>query len=121
MYLIDSNIIIYYADKKYACLDAIFENETLYVSEITRLEVLGYHNLGSLKPVFEQLFSGFNLIPISKVVIDQAIFIRQQKKMSLGDSIICASALLNDLIVVTRNTKDFHWFEGISVYNPFED
>lgn len=37
MYLLDSNIIIYYADKQHDCLDAVFQEETLYVSEITRL------------------------------------------------------------------------------------
>ena len=121
MYLIDSNIIIYYADKKYPCLDAVFEQDVIYVSEITRLEVLGYHNIGNLKPAFELLFNGFNSIPLNKVVIDKAILIRQQKKMSLGDSIIAATALLNGLIVVTRNTEDFIWLENIAVYNPFED
>jgi predicted nucleic acid-binding protein len=36
MYLLDSNIIIYYADKQYDCLDPIFQEENLYVSKITR-------------------------------------------------------------------------------------
>ena len=49
MYLLDSNIIIYYADKKYECLDPVFEQETLYISEITRFEVLGYHNIGQMR------------------------------------------------------------------------
>lgn len=120
MYLLDSNIIIYYADKKYDCLDVIFEQETLYVSEITRLEVLGYHRIGDLKPLFEQLFTEFEVIPISKSIIDSAISIRQQKSMSLGDSIIYGTALQNDLTIVTRNTKDFDKFENITVYNPFE-
>ena len=29
MYLLDSNIIIYYADKQYDCLDAIFIEDAL--------------------------------------------------------------------------------------------
>jgi len=120
MYLLDSNIIIYYADKKYACLDIIFEQETLYVSAITRLEVLGYHRIGNLKPLFEQLFAEFTVISISNSIIDSAISIRQQKSMSLGDSIIYATALQNDLTIVTRNTKDFYRLENINIYNPFE-
>lgn len=121
MYLLDSNIIIYYADKKYPCLDAIFQEETLYASEITRLEVLGYHQIGDLKPLFEQLFTSFLLIPISKIILDSAISLKQQKRMSLGDSIIAATALQNDLVIVTRNVDDFSWINGLAVYNPFED
>lgn len=55
-------------------------------------------------------------------LIDSNIIIYYaDKKMSLGDSIIAAAALLNGLIVVTRNIKDFIWLENIAVYNPFED
>ena len=120
MYLLDSNIIIYYADKKYDCLDAIFEQEALYVSEITRLEVLGYHRIGNLKSLFEQLFAEFTILPINKAVIDSAILIRQQKSMSLDDSIIYATALQNDLMIITRNTKDFDKLGNVQVHNPFE-
>jgi hypothetical protein len=121
MYLLDSNIIIYYADKKYDCLDVIFQEKTLYVSEITRLEVLGYHKIGDLKILFEQLFAEFNLIPISKEIINHAILIRQQKSMSLGDAIIAATALHNDLTIVSRNVKDFDWLKNLTIYNPFND
>ena len=121
MYLLDSNIIIYYSEKKYPCLDAIFQEETLYASEITRLEVLGYHQIGDLKEFFEKLFTTFNLIPISKIILDTAISLKQQKRMSLGDSIIAATALQNDLSLVTRNVDDFRWISGLDVYNPFDD
>ena len=121
MYLLDSNIIIYYAGKQYECLDSLFQEETLYVSEVTRLEVLGYHRIGDLKSLFEQLFVEFNLIPVSKIIIDTGILLRQQKSMSLGDAIIAATALQNDLTIVTRNIKDFNWIDTLSVYNPFGD
>jgi predicted nucleic acid-binding protein len=121
MYLLDSNIIIYYAEKQYSCLDAVFQEDILYVSEITRLEVLGYHRIGQLKPLFEQLFMEFNLIPVSKMIIDTAISLRQQKSMSLGDAIISATALQNDLTIVTRNSKDFSWLNTLNTYNPFDN
>jgi predicted nucleic acid-binding protein len=101
MYLLGSNIIIYYADKQYDCLDTIFEEECLYVSEITRLEVLGYYRIGNLKSLFERLFGELKVIPISRIIIDTAIVILQQKSMSLGDAIIGATALENDLTIVT--------------------
>jgi len=83
------------------------------------LEVLGYCRIGNLKPLFERLFEELRIIPINRIIIDAAIVIRQQKSMSLGDSIIGATALENDLTIVTRNDKDFKWIEKLQVNNPF--
>ena len=40
--------------------------------------------------------------------------------MTLGDSLIAATALVWDHELVTRNTEDFAWIEGLRVINPFE-
>ncbi|MBN2893610.1 MAG: PIN domain-containing protein [Bacteroidales bacterium] len=45
--------------------------------------------------------------------------IKQKYNLKLGDSIIGATAILNDLIVVTRNEKDFKKIPDLSVLNPF--
>jgi predicted nucleic acid-binding protein len=51
-------------------------------------------------------------------VLKQAVALRQQRKMSLGDSIISATALLNDLTLITANTADFRWIENIKLLDP---
>jgi predicted nucleic acid-binding protein len=38
--------------------------------------------------------------------------------MPVKDSLIAATALVHDLIVVTRNTRDFH-VAGVKVLDPF--
>lgn len=38
----------------------------------------------------------------------------------LADSFIASTAISYDLILVTRNTKDFIGFNGIQLLNPFE-
>jgi len=38
--------------------------------------------------------------------------------MSLGDAIIAGTALAYDLTLVTRNTEDFQWIDGLSLLNP---
>ena len=35
--------------------------------------------------------------------------------------IIAATALEHDLSLVTRNTDDFQWIEGLTLVNPFEE
>jgi len=43
---------------------------------------------------------------------------RQQRKMSVGDSIIAATAILHKLTLVTANTDDFQWIPDIQLLNP---
>jgi predicted nucleic acid-binding protein len=49
-----------------------------------------------------------------------AIALRQQRKMSLADSILAATALENDLELVSRNVDDFKWIAGLRLVNPFD-
>ena len=93
-----------------------------YVSEISKLEVLGYHKINLIdKNYFESQFALLKIIPIDKSVIDTAIDLRQKKKISIGDSIIASTALLYDYELYTRNTSDFNWIKNLKVINPFTD
>lgn len=108
MFLVDSNIIIYSYSIRYSGLRNLFVNDLVFVSEITKVEVLGYHKLTNDEEVyFKQVF---NLIPSilpSQEILDVATNIRKEHNLKLGDSIIAATALVHDLSVYTRNLKDF--------------
>ena len=60
-------------------------------------------------------------MPISQAVINQAVRLKQIKKMSLGDATIAGTALVYDLTVVTRNIDDFQWINQLKFLNPFDD
>ena len=59
-------------------------------------------------------------MPISDEVIQKASTLRQQKKMSLGDALIAATALIHGLTLVTSNVKDFEWIKDLSVLDPLK-
>jgi toxin FitB len=59
------------------------------------------------------------VLPVNEDVIAQAILLKQAKKMSLGDAIIAATALVFNQPVVTRNTADFLHIPNLTVINPF--
>jgi hypothetical protein len=40
--------------------------------------------------------------------------------MPLGDALVAATALLHGLTLVTRNTPDFDWIDGLTLLNPFQ-
>lgn len=50
--------------------------------------------------------------------IEIAITLRQRRKRSLGDSIIGATALSNDLSLATHNIKDFKWIDELELIDP---
>ncbi|MGD0960113.1 MAG: type II toxin-antitoxin system VapC family toxin [Methylomonas sp.] len=117
--LLDSNIFIYANLPEYKSLRQWLMNHSLYASEITRLEVLGYHKLNEADKLdFQQLFQVVTVYPISSSIIDLAINLRQGRKISLGDSIIAATGLERRKTLLTRNVKDFDWVEGLKVIDP---
>jgi len=120
MRLLDSNILIYASKVEYEdiLLPLVVDPESL-VSEITRLESLGYRGLHPMeKDYLESVFKKKSPLPITEAVIDKAIELRQQRKMSAGDAIHAATALLHNLELNTRNEADFNWINGLKVVNP---
>lgn len=116
--ILDSNIIIYSVMPENQKIRDFLKNiETeLYVSAISKIEVLGFHKLSDGETnLFENFFSSVGVIPIDNSIIDAAINIRQNRKISLGDSIIAATVLLNNKKLFTNNEDDFQEIAGIEI------
>jgi predicted nucleic acid-binding protein len=120
--LLDSNAIIYSVKPEFDTLRQLIAEQNPAVSAISYVEVLGYHKLtASDKEDFIEFFGTALIISVSQPVLEQAVALRQQRRMSLGDSIIAATALLNDLTLVTANVTDFHWIDNIKLMNPLTE
>ncbi|GAB3750379.1 type II toxin-antitoxin system VapC family toxin [Spirosoma pomorum] len=116
--ILDSNILIYFVDPGYERLREYLEQQEteLFASLISKLEVLGYHQLTIVNRLdLERLLGNMSILPISNSVIDKAIQLRQQRRRSLSDSIIAATALLYNLPVLTNNVADFSTIDGLRV------
>ena len=131
-YLLDTNICVFYLrgrfdiDKK---IDAV-KWENCYISEITMLELKMGAELSLQKDGIdrsEQLnrfFSDINILPIA-----DAIDLAAKEKIRLRlagtpcednfDLLIACSAIANNMICVTDNTKDFHRFQNIQLENIY--
>ena len=121
MMLLDSNIIIYAAQAENEFLREFIAENSPFVSALSYLEVLGYHQLNDEDKVhFEEFFNASQILPVSQAVIEQGVKLKQIKKMSLGDAIIAGTALVYDLTVVTRNIDDFRWISELKLLNPFD-
>lgn len=119
--LLDSNIIIYASQPENSEIRRFIGKHNIVVSAISYVEVLGYHRLTeNYKLYFEEFFSVVEVLPISNTVIDRSVTLRQIRRMTLGDAIIAATALVYGKTLVTRNIEDFRWIVEISLINPFE-
>lgn len=108
--ILDSNIIIYANQPQYFNLFKFLkENEhKLSVSIISQLEVLGYHKLkNDERYYYEQFFNAITILPIDNQVIMKAIELKQKRKMTVGDAVIAATAIIHKLPIVTNNVRDF--------------
>lgn len=119
--LIDSNLIIYATQPDHTRLQHwLVENATHY-SIISRLETLGYHRLNRAEAaLIHAILDHLMELTMDDEVIERAIGLRQQRKMSLGDALVAATALVHRLPLATANGKDFSWIEALTVENPLE-
>lgn len=120
--LIDSNVIIYAAQPHYNDLRQFIDEITPSVSVVSYIEVFGYHNLGEdERQYLEQFFQKTEILPLSDTVMHRAVGLRQQRRMSLGDAIIAATAIVHDRILVTHNIQDFLWISELNLLDPLTE
>lgn len=119
MILLDSNVVVNSTKVEYDYLRRYLADQPYCISVITQIEVLGFHKLTAEdKDDFGEFFSRTPILTISEEVVNEAIRLRQLQKMSLGDAIIAATAIVNQLELVTYNTKDFKWISSLTLINP---
>jgi toxin FitB len=121
MRLLDSNIIIYATAPENEWLRTWLEAEQFAISQISQIEVLGYHLITPEEIIdLEEFLYSSNIVPVTDGVTKKAIALRQRRKMSLADSIFAATALENDWELVSRNVGDFEWIADLRLVNPFD-
>lgn len=119
MYLIDTNIIIYYLEGEQVAVSFLRTHRgKLSISSITWMETLSYPFSADEEQVVRAFLQEFRLVEISSPVMELSVEIRRMKKMKLPDAIIASSAIHNDLILVTRNIKDFKG-TAVKTLDPF--
>jgi toxin FitB len=117
--LIDSDIVIYATEPEYGNLRQLIANSQPAVSAISYVEVLGYHQITEAdKTLLHALFQIMEVLPIDDAVVEQAIQLRQQRRMSLGDAIVAGTAIVHQLTLATHNTQDFAWIPDLSLTDP---
>lgn len=123
-YLIDTNILIYFINNEIPLQE--FEKvkeiikKSFNISCITKIELLGWNKLKERNIVkLKSFISNSNIISLNDELIEKTISIKQNTNLKTPNAVIGATAIHNNLILVTRNTKDFGKIDSIEIYNPF--
>ena len=118
-YLIDSNIIIYHLNGENIATEFLRSNVNYsYISRITFIEVLIFDFTKDEKEKVLNLLRMFEIIDTTDSIAMKAIENRKLKKIKLADNIIASTAQVADLMLVTKNTKDFNGL-NIQLLNIF--
>lgn len=129
-YLLDTNICAFYLRGRYN-VDRLIDKvgwENCYISEITMLELKMGVELSMQKDgkdrseQLNEFLSDIKILPIN-----DAIDIAAHEKIRLRlagtpcddnfDLLIACTAIVNEMVCVTDNTKDFHRFQNIKLEN----
>lgn len=120
--LCDSNIIIYAAEPGETRCDPYLQASGACIASITRIEVLGFPGFARMDEArqvrLSKIVASLPELPLDEAVIRCAIKLRRQRKMSLGDAIIAATAIIYDIPLVTRNVEDFRRVAELLIINP---
>jgi len=102
-YLIDTNILVYILQGN-PKVRYFAQEEFLAVSCVTEMETLGkYQIFEEEKEIVEELLGECNIIDITYKIKQIAIKLRQNYRIKLPDAIIAATAIQQNLTLVTAD------------------
>ncbi len=104
--LFDTNILVDYLSAVPEARAELQRYTEKAVSIITWMEVM----VGAdrdLEAATRGFLSGFDLIDVNERIAERAVRLRRDHRIKLPDAIIWATAQVNAMLLVTRNTRDF--------------
>lgn len=114
--LFDTNILFDYLSGYTKAKSEISLYNKGVISIVSWMEVcVGIENEEDA-PAIKSFLQSFEILPVTTVVAEEAVFLRKKYRVKLPDAIIWASAISNGLTLITRSTKDFkESYPGIRV------
>jgi predicted nucleic acid-binding protein len=114
--LVDTNALIYFFNGNQKVVDAI-EDEIIYVSAITEIELLSFPKLDIESELGIRMFlndENCRLVELISAVKELTIKIRKKHKIKLPDAIVAATAIFLGIPLLTFDT-DFSKIEELDL------
>jgi len=126
-YLWDTNIVIYYLQNQFPLpaekfIDSIVNNFQPTISIVTEIELLCWKMASETDNLLIKKFiANSTVYELSNEIKLKTIEIRKQSGLKLPDAIIAATALTQNLNLISRNLNDFKKISGLELINPFDN
>jgi len=124
-YIWDTNTVIYYLQQQFPpsaekFMDSLVNEARPVISAITEIELLCWKSATDKdSEVLNSFISDVLVVELEQLIKYKAVDIRKRHKIKLPDAIIAATALVYELILVSRNVSDFKNIEGLQAINPW--
>lgn len=122
--LIDTNVFIDHLRNfkpAVAFFESIIGRPNIFFSAITETELFAGKENNDLEKREKLLHFVYqwNKIKVDNPLAAMAGDISRKYGLSVPDAIIAASAIINDLTLITRNIKDFDKVQNLSIKSPY--
>ncbi|MBI4276662.1 type II toxin-antitoxin system VapC family toxin [Candidatus Uhrbacteria bacterium] len=120
-YLLDTNILLLYLHGSDGTIDPLFRefsegNLELLCTVISEFELLRYpHMTPDEESAIVALLSTMRILSVDRHIATTAALLSRRFRRSAFDLLIAATALVEDIPLVTRNVRDFRGIEGLRV------
>jgi len=116
--LLDTNSIIALLSANMQLIKLIENADELYISIVNELEFKSFSNISKQDlALFDEFASGINIIDLlatNEGLKSKIIEMRNQYRLKLPDAIIAASAIVNDIVLITAD-KGFKKVEELQL------
>ncbi len=122
-YLIDTSAVIKYLngtlpEKGLSLIDGIVDSDSS-ISFISEIELQVWNPVNPEDAlVYSQFVSSSFVYGIDNQIISETIRIRKESNVKLPDAFIAATAIINDLVLIGDNDKDFLKISALKYINP---
>lgn len=125
-HLWNTNTVIYYLQQRFPqsgeqFIDDILKEGQPIISAITEIELLCWRSaIEKDIAVIKRFINDSFVIELEKPIKLKTADLRKDYKIKLPDAIIAATAIVYDLILITRNTSDFKNITGLQLKDPYD-
>ncbi len=122
-YLIDTNVFTKYTQEELSekgndLVDEILNSFSCQISVITRIELLSWNTDQDTIDLIEEFIGMSKEFGLTEEIIIKTAEMRRNIKIKLPDAVIATTAMVNDLILVSDNDKDFGKIPHLRYVNP---
>lgn len=105
--LLDSDILLDFLDGHAAAAREIARYRETCISIVSWMEIMAGARTAADENTRQAFLQHFRIVPITQRVAEEAVALRRKYRIKLPDAIVWASAITEDCLLVSRNTKDF--------------